>query len=325
MDEAKDNSISFHPTDQASEVKEDDRSITRWIVDVNEGHASHEPANTQDRFTALPNELLGNIVSMLPVREICCLRIQNRRLRDFIDTNEGYLVKDIISCHRGRIERDYELLTKLAGVDIADALERYSQYYGQLDGDLHGPDHIILYAVAVALASSWVRAKAPNETKWLNDMRVLSSCHTFASLLWRYRALHESQYPSRSAALLQGINFKVQQDRTFAVADMENFLEKVPSATSGSGSPAHRTKYSTAPWHCLTKRMCKPGFGRLGGEHAVQMARLQTLLDLPVLPADHSLAYCINEHEAVALLEGATRGPSIKLKQAVLAEKLFIW
>jgi len=95
-------------------------------------------AEGEDHLTALPTELLAIITEQLPVREMCRLRSLSRHFRDFIDTNQGLLTRDLINCHRARINRDYKLLTDLSDCDVVDALRRYDSHYGLVNT---GPGH----------------------------------------------------------------------------------------------------------------------------------------------------------------------------------------
>jgi hypothetical protein len=90
-----------------------------------------DPCKDKDLLTALPNECLAHITKYLPVREIPRLRGQNRRFRDFIDTNERELVADVIRHHRDRIHSEHRLLTDSSGRDAVDILRYFYRHYGR--------------------------------------------------------------------------------------------------------------------------------------------------------------------------------------------------
>lgn len=117
----------------------------------------HSPmVEGEDHLTALPAELLVDIVEQLPVREMCRLRSVSRQLRDFVDANQGLLTQDHIDYHQARIHDEYKLLTDLSGCDIVDALRRYDNHYGIVRD---GPDMSVVHkyeAVSPTFNFSWM-------------------------------------------------------------------------------------------------------------------------------------------------------------------------
>jgi hypothetical protein len=90
------------------------------------------PRKDQVAFATLPNELLLSIIKYLPARNICRLRGQNQHMRKLIDTNEHFLVKDLIEHHQARINAEQSLLTDFSGCDIVDVLRRFYSHYGDV-------------------------------------------------------------------------------------------------------------------------------------------------------------------------------------------------
>jgi hypothetical protein len=86
----------------------------------------------EDLLTTLPNEILILITELLPAREICRLRAQNRHLRSFVNTNQRLLVKSVINHHRNRIHAEHKSLTDLADCDTFDSFQRYYSHYGDI-------------------------------------------------------------------------------------------------------------------------------------------------------------------------------------------------
>lgn len=98
-----------------------------------------DTAIVKNRFTTLPNELLADIIERLPARDICRLRVQNHHLRQFVDSSQTRLTKDVIEYHRARIIRYFQYLTDFTGLQLFDALMRYVYYYGTPDVLSPGP------------------------------------------------------------------------------------------------------------------------------------------------------------------------------------------
>lgn len=92
------------------------------------------PTQDKDHLTALPNELLVNIVKRLPSRISASFAykifVQNLHMQSFVDENEGALTRDAIVYHRDRIIREHELLSDFTGLDFLDVLIRYARHYG---------------------------------------------------------------------------------------------------------------------------------------------------------------------------------------------------
>lgn len=128
---------------------------------------THSPlAEGEDHLTALPNELLANVIKRLLVREIARFRSVSRHSRNFVDTNQKQLTQGLITEHHARITGEYKLLTDLSDGNIVDALRRYDAHYS-FCRDLAEANarnlHTIrgmhkLDAIAMALCQNWARS-----------------------------------------------------------------------------------------------------------------------------------------------------------------------
>ncbi|KAK6420568.1 hypothetical protein LTR95_016926 [Oleoguttula sp. CCFEE 5521] len=106
-------------------------------------------ATSSDRLTSLPVELLIKVFEVLPVREICRLRIVSSGIKAFIDKNEEALARLTADSHPQRIYARLKWLLNLKELDLLDILHRYTSYYGNIglqappgDGELILPNVI---------------------------------------------------------------------------------------------------------------------------------------------------------------------------------------
>lgn len=275
----------------------------------------------EDHLTALPAELLVNVVEQLPVREICRLRSLSRHVRDFVDTNQGRLTQGLISCHRTRINDEYKLLTDLSHCDIIDALRRYDSHHGlDPETDAPCPHHSFKQsAMTLTLNHNWLRShRLPSTVQhkraghWLQMSYFLISaddsakCRNFLTSVW-----DTTDHP-----------------RSFGFTEGDSFVAKFMELLATRGGVAH----GTVPPYFLTERKVTPIYScpsaktREGHCDYGKTSKLLLLLRLPDLRQDEgTLAYCSMSGNAMNLVDEVNQGPSTVLKQAAVIEDIFIW
>lgn len=277
-------------------------------------------AEGEDHLTALPAELLVDIVEQLPVREICRLRSVNRHLRDFVDANQGLLTQDLIGYHQARIHDEYKLLTDLSGCDIVDALRRYDSHYGIVRDDQD------------TLAVRKSEAVSPTfDFHWMASHHFPAGTYR-ASDRWRqiYSLMSGTAQTEQHAQVQRMAVTLCLQNHVWSpgFADAEAFIAKLAQVTSTRVDAA----YVAVPSNFITKRKVDDTkyMYRLQTHEGLADRRekfeLEQLLGLPDLgPTEGSLAYCLSSGETASLVCSMTQGRSSKLKQAAIIEEIFIW
>lgn len=259
----------------------------------------------KDLLTTLPNELLVHITELLPVREICRLRGQNRHLQSFIDTNEHLLVKDVIKHHRNRVHTEHRLLTDLADCDIFDALQRYYSHYG----DVRVP--------ASALKIRWNKSKGVDQ--------LVST----PSFMYVFAKFQTAETPKRRHHWRQ----RLQRARLELVAPTLDqpglealfkklLLEPVAGHVAYPKMPLvfHTTRFVTqAPWLAFEADDIP------GGGHDAQDALFHKILGLPLLDSGRSLAFCSDDVRTIVALDMIASGPSTMLQKADILQNIYIW
>jgi hypothetical protein len=269
------------------------------------------PRKDQVAFATLPNELLLSIIEYLPARDICRLRGQNQHMRKLIDTNEHFLVKDLIEHHQARINAEHKLLTDFSGCDIVDVLRRFYSHYGDV-----GPFRHAKQLVGAALWSSW--------DKW-ND-RTHGRLPT-PYLLWYFSRLQGARNSRDRRRLLERISklitapvltilpqsvldaLHAKLDSITPCDDCATYPD-IPLIihTTRARDLVHHDISTDLPWH-----------------YSSQNAVFHKLLGLPLLNADDSLAFCSHKFETVVLLATVASGPSTLLQQAGVLEDIYIY
>lgn len=280
-------------------------------------------AEGEDRLTALPAELLVDIVEQLLVREMCRLRSVNRHLHDFVDANQGLLTRDLVGYHRARIEREYKLLTDLSDCDIIDALRRYDRHYG-IDHDPETtssfPFRSFKYtAISLTLDIHWPKShRLPFTIQHCRGGHWLQIIHF----------LNTVGDSTKRIDLLAGVWDVTERHRSFGFPEREPFVAKFMAFLSTRAGGA----YGYAPRYFLTERKVARRYD--GGSSMIQMghcddrgmSKLLPSLKLPDLNLDEgTLAYCSMSEDVVDLVDGVDQGPSAVLKRAAVIEEIFIW
>jgi hypothetical protein len=265
---------------------------------------------SQGLFATLPNELLLPIIKHLPVRDICRLRGQNRHMRKLIDTNEHFLVQDVIKQHHDRINAEHKLLTDLSGCDVIDVLLRYLSYYGILGPCVSRKTK----AVAAALRGSWDRSNTQTH-------RTFST----AALLYHFSLSQRAR------------NLEVRHRQLAQVWDMLAFqafttsphspLDALRAKLKATTPCADRGTYPEIPSVIHTTRALtfRGMHDEISGDYSSQNTIFHELLGLPLLDPDNSLAFCSHKFETFLLLKRIASGPSTLLQQAGVLEDIFIW
>lgn len=277
-------------------------------------------AEGEDHLTALPAELLAEIVELLPVQEICRLRSLSCHFRDFVDTNQGLLTQDHISYHKARIHDEYKLLTDLSGCDFVDALRRYDSHYGCVRD---GPD-----------ISAFRKFEAVSSTlnfNWMKSHHLAAAGTHRASDTWMigYSLMSVAKGAENHTQLQRTALGKCLQNNVWSPSftDAEAFVAKLTQVTSTRVDAA----YVAIPSNFITQR--KPGTRyvglfqtREGLASRREKLELEQLLGLPDLDStDGLLAYCSRSGKTASLVREMEQGRSARLKQAAIIEEIFIW
>jgi hypothetical protein len=272
----------------------------------------------KDHLSALPNELLASVVEQLPVQEICRLRSISRHFRDFVDTNQGHLTRDLVTHHHARINDEYKLLTDLSDCDIVDALRRYDSHYGfAVDGRITRSCVFKFESVPATLGLNWIRSRrfpAADQDDFYEAghwIQAYSDLSSQMGLEPRNDNLSEARVGT-SHMWLSGSN------------GFNALRTKLAEVTSTRIDAA----YSVVPFYFLTKRKVfrHDEKTRKGLCKHPEMSKLERLLGLPEL--DHiecPLAYCSMAESTAQLVRKVDQGPSTRLKEAAIIEKIFIW
>jgi hypothetical protein len=261
-------------------------------------------------FATLPNELLLPIIKHLPVRDICRLRGQNRHMRKLIDTNEHFLVGDVIKKHHDRINAEHALLTDLSDCDTVEVLRRFYCYYGAVGHSMSRHAK----AVAAAFRSTWDRSNRPIH-------RTFTPAYLLRdfSLLQRAATLHDHRLRFERVFLWLAFSTLpvMPQSEHDALRDR---LDSVSSCSDLAAYPLIPSIFHTRRalfYHGMHEE--------IPGDYSSQNPMFHTLLGLPLLDADDSLAFCSHRFEAFLLLARIASGPSTLLQQAAVLEDIYIW
>lgn len=277
-------------------------------------------AEGEDHLTALPAELLADIVELLPVREICRLRSLSCHFRDFVDTNQGLLTQDHISYHQARIHGEYKLLTDLSDCDIVDALRRYDSHYDFVG---HSP-----YTSAVRNSE----AVSPTfNYNWMKAHHHAAAGTHRASVEWMriYFLMSVAEHIKQHAQVQRMAVDMCLRDHVWSPGfrNAEAFIAKLTQVTSTRVDVAH----VVMPSNFITRRKLDTKYmgssqtrERLGNPQ--EETELEQLLGLPDLdPTDGWLAYCSSSGKTASLVREMEQGRSARLKQAAIIEEIFIW
>ena len=278
-------------------------------------------AKGEDDLTALPAELLVDIVEQLPVREICRLRSVNRHLRDFVDANQGLLTQDLIGYHQARIHDEYKLLADLSGCDIVDALRRYDSHYGIVRD---GPN-----------MSAVRKSEAVSPTfnfNWMASHHLQAAGTYRTSEKWKqmYSLMSCSQRAEDRTIVQKLAVDRCLEDHVWSpgFADAKAFLTKLAQVTSTRVDAL----YAAIPSIFITERKVDDTrkIAQLqthqGFANRREKSELEQLLGLPDLDSTEGmLAYCSSSRKPASLVHGMAQGRSSKLKQAAIIEEIFIW
>lgn len=279
----------------------------------------------QDRFTTLPNELLVEIIERLPARDICRLRVQNHHLRQFVDSSQTRLTKDVIEYHRARIIRDFQYLTDFTGLQLFDALMRYVYYYGTPDVHFPGPTEDPRYVKrlhAPALSAYWLRHMA--------SLGCAGSRREFSLLFTKICNIAQFQREGWHRLVIRSLYRKFFRwyDAHRLPGDLqshEQLAEKVQFATSGvvrpvRGKPPRHFLLEELPLFSSTHYYCGTMY-----DYSTDIANLRRALDLPELILGGTLAYCTDKDEVAQLIRTMGQGPVGMLKMAVIVEGIYLW
>jgi hypothetical protein len=260
------------------------------------------PRKDQGALATLPNELLLSIIKHLPAGDICRLRGQNRHMRKLIDTNEQFLVKDLIEHHQARVNAEHKLLTDFSGCDIVDVLRRFYSHYGDV-----GPfSSRKAQVVGAALWSSW--------DKW-ND-RTYGRLPT-PYLLWYFSRIQGARnLRDRRCLLEQVFKFITAPVLTIlpqsALDALRAKLDSITPCDDRVTYPHILSIIHTTRARALS--LVHHGISTdLPGHCSSQDAVFHRLLGLPLLDADNSLAFCSYKFETVVLLATVASGHSTLL------------
>lgn len=274
----------------------------------------------EDHLTALPAELLADIVEQLSIREICRLRSLSCHFRDFVDTNEGLLTQDHISYHQARIRDEYKLLTDLSDCDIVDALRRYDSHYGFVRDGLDISTLIKSETVYPTFDFNWMRSHQFPAAGTHHASDTWMSIYSLVSVTEKTKK--HAQVQSIAVGLcirnhLWSPNF----------TDAEAFMAKLTQVTSTRVDVA----YGAIPSNFITRRKLDVRYigsseTREGLANLQEETELEQLLGLPDLDStDGCLAYCSSSGQTASLIRELKQGRSARLKQAAMIEEIFIW
>ena len=274
----------------------------------------------EDLLTTLPNEILILITELLPAREICRLRAQNRHLKSFVDTNQRLLVKESFEHHRNRIHAEHRLLTDFADCDIFDLFQRYYSHYGDIDSTVQS---LKTRAITLALRYELNKSKDTRQRILIPELLyIFSQCQ---------RATQDERVGWR---LLMKETAADTDSPSFTRSDLEALHRKLNSAPVAGCAAS----YPGIPSVFLTKRLASrvPWSSheeRLSGRdaHRAQDSLFHHALGLPLLDTDGSLAFCSEDVRTVASLRmlaslGKLSGSTmVMLRKADILENIYIW
>lgn len=300
----------------------------------------------EDHLTTLLPELLTQIVKTLPVREICRLRAQNHRLRDFIDVNQQALVKDAVDFHRARLRRECDALVSVPGeIDWLDAVLAYTRVFGprhdaprgaqfpMIDKDVYTAKdsgalipvlktdpilHTQLMRTAYGVAFGFEQLASPSPQ---HSSSEVGSASVAADAL-------ESTLERATKNITRFLKDKdgVEPSAEDIAIVKEKLKSFAPHRHTGPGP------YSDEPRYPVTAKLGFQAtlFGKIRmpaccePQHASIM---QHQLGLPKLEDDGGVAYCAMSRFAVDLVDELSQepAPTLKLKLAAIIAELYIW
>jgi hypothetical protein len=273
----------------------------------------------EDLLTTLPNEILTLIAQLLPARQICRLRAQNRHLRSFVNTNQRLLVKAAINHHRNRIHAEHRLLTDLADCEVFDSFLRYYSHYGNAGApDKTDSSFLKTGAITRTLRNELRKSKGTGQTILTSMMMYFFSRFHSATqdehIHWRF-CMNEMAAGATSPSLTR--------------SELEVLHRKLESArVAGCATP-----YPVIPLVFLTKRVAESHITfneeHLSGRdtHHAQDSLFHKKLGLPLLDTDGSLAFCSEDVRTVASLQmlASLGSTMIMLRKADILENIYIW
>ncbi|KAK3058555.1 hypothetical protein LTR09_000119 [Extremus antarcticus] len=83
-----------------------------------------------DLFSSLPVEMLVNVLSHLPTKEMCKARGLSKTIKAIVDNNAAAIARPNIRFHQQRIKSDYEMLVDIGNLQFGEVIKRFISYYG---------------------------------------------------------------------------------------------------------------------------------------------------------------------------------------------------
>ncbi|KAK6420567.1 hypothetical protein LTR95_016925 [Oleoguttula sp. CCFEE 5521] len=142
-----------------------------------------------DHLSSLPTELPIKILEVIPIREVCQLRILSRPFQALVDSNEEAITLLTICSNRTRLLSRMHWLINLENLDLIDIIDRYCSYYGDIivesnDGTINGilDDTILLEASRSNIMNGLTEQEQVTIGLWLLDLSGTSSYATVISM-----------------------------------------------------------------------------------------------------------------------------------------------
>lgn len=273
---------------------------------------------SQCHLTALPTEILAQIVSTLSPKEICRARTLSKFFKAFVDTNQSALLRPSITYHKARIIEDYKALTQTSGLDFSTALCKCIGYYGRFR-DVSAREDATLRFTFQYLDNADERAK---------DQFINFRPETISVIaMWLLHRPENQRNPQpifkTSALVMLGWEISYLLSPTDGIEIPT--LQPMDPATN-----SQLQESSSFPRFFLTR--CRD---TIVVPPATRHARctctsedIITWLGLPSMRPSRHFAYCVESHRMWSLVNKAwlKRGTKLSMfEKAALLEEIFIW
>lgn len=88
------------------------------------------PKDNEAVVYRLPNELLVQILSELPARQVTRVCQVSKVFKACIDENEAAILRSTMNSNRNRVTAQFNHVVNVTGLEFDEAIQRYYQYYG---------------------------------------------------------------------------------------------------------------------------------------------------------------------------------------------------
>lgn len=269
-----------------------------------------------DRLTALPVEVLLQVLTSLPVKELCRCRRASKRLKVVVDAYQQSLLEPVIAFHQERLTSCCDDVLDNTNVDFISALARFVSNYGVIEDRAAGMD------VLMSFCQHYARQNYPDLEEYHREaleryalFQVARRCVQGISAA----TLFPDSVIIRDEIISLHLESHARLIGDQSLLTLDSAWRKV--CISNSSNPG---KYSGVPNLFLTRRISHSQPGR----YWAPFDYIPDYLGVPQLPSGGLFGYCLKTPALCARIQRKTykgRKSPFLFEKAAILEELFIW